>query len=283
LRALSTKLVAIVSQTSTNAPPAIVLVLAILICGCGLFGLAIGSFLNVVIYRVPRHQSIVSPRSACPKCATPIRERDNIPIVSWIVLRGKCRTCREPISIRYPLVELTCAALFAGAAARLGYNWALPAFLIFLASLLALSAIDVELLVLPKVIIYPTLLALAVLLTVAAGVTNDWHRLLIATLCAVGWFVVFFAINFASPRSLGFGDVRLSLVLGLGLGWLGIRFVILGFFAANLVGAIIGLVLIATKKMSREQPIPYGVFLALGAAIALYAGPEILAPFHTFS
>jgi len=226
--------------------------------------------------------SIVSPRSACPNCATPIRERDNVPVVSWLILRGRCRTCREPISIRYPLIELACAALFAGAAARLGYNWDLPAFLIFLASLLALSAIDVELLVLPKVIIYPSLVAIAALLTVAAGATNDWHRLLIAILCAAGWFVLFFVINFASPRALGFGDVRLAPILGLGLGWLGIRYVILGFFAANLVGAIIGLALIAAKKMSREQPIPYGVFLAIGAGIALYAGPEIIAPFHNF-
>lgn len=257
--------------------------LAILILGCGVFGLAIGSFLNVVIYRVPRKLSIVSPRSACPNCATPILERDNIPVVSWIILRGKCRNCREPISIRYPLIELVCAALFAGAAARLGYNWDLPAFLIFIASLLALSAIDVELLVLPKAIIYPSLIAMGALLIVAAGVSGDWHRLLIAAICAVSWFVVFFVINFASPRALGFGDVRLAPMLGLGLGWLGIRYVVLGFFAANLVGAVIGLALIAAKKMSREQPIPYGVFLALGAGIALYAGPEILAPFHALA
>ncbi len=256
--------------------------LTLLIVACFFFGLAIGSFLNVVIYRVPRHESIVSPRSACPKCATPIRERDNVPVLSWILLRGKCRTCREPISIRYPLIELTCAALFAGAAARLGYNWDLPAFLIFTASLLSLSAIDVELLVLPKVIIYPSLIAIGVLLILAAGVTNQWHRLLLAIFCALGWFVVFFVINFASPRALGFGDVRLAPVLGLGLGWLGIRYVLLGFFAANLVGALIGLALIAAKKMSREQPIPYGVFLAIGAGIALYAGPELLAPFRAY-
>jgi leader peptidase (prepilin peptidase)/N-methyltransferase len=164
----------------------------------------------------------------------------------------------------------------------LGFNWDLPAFLIFIASLLALSAIDVELLILPKVIIFPSLIAIGVLLIVAAGVTNQWHRLLIAVLCSVGWFVVFFVINFASPRALGFGDVRLAPVLGLALGWLGIRYVILGFFAANLVGALIGLGLIAAKKMSREQPIPYGVFLAIGAGIALYAGPELLAPFHAY-
>jgi leader peptidase (prepilin peptidase)/N-methyltransferase len=114
----------------------------------------------------------------------------------------------------------------------------------------------------------------------AAGLSHQWHRLLIAVLCAVGWFVVFFVLNFVSPRLLGLGDVRLSLVLGLGLGWLGVGYVLLGFFAANLIGAAIGVWLIATKRIRRDQPIPYGVFLALGTALAIYAGPELLAPFH---
>jgi leader peptidase (prepilin peptidase)/N-methyltransferase len=257
-------------------------VLALLIVGCGLFGLAIGSFLNVVIYRVPRQLSIVSPRSACPTCSTPILERDNIPVLSWLLLRGRCRTCHSPISARYPLVELACAGLFAGAAARTGFNWDLPAFLVLLASLLALACIDLELLLLPKSIIYPTLVAETGLLLLAAAVTGEWHRLLVAAICAASWFVLFFALNFASPRYLGFGDVRLAPLLGLGLGWLGWRYVVLGFFLANLVGALIGIFLIATKRMNRDQPIPYGVFLAMGAAIAIYAGPALLSPFQRF-
>jgi leader peptidase (prepilin peptidase) / N-methyltransferase len=257
-------------------------VLALLIVGCALFGLAIGSFLNVVIYRVPRHQSIVKPRSACTNCGVAILERDNIPLVSWLLLRGQCRNCKTPISRRYPLVELTCSALFAGAAARLGYNWDLPAMLVLMASLLALSCIDVELMLLPKLVVYPTLAALAALLLLDALITREWSHLFVAGVCAFGWFAAFFALNFANPRYLGFGDVRLAPVLGLGLGWLGWRYVVLGFFAANFIGAVIGIALLSTKRLSRDQPIPYGVFLALGAAFSLYAGPEILSPLQRF-
>lgn len=257
--------------------------LGLLIGGCAVLGLAVGSFLNVVIYRVPRHESIVSPRSACPTCHAQILDRDNIPIVSWVLLRGRCRNCREPISWRYPLVELTCAGLFAGAAARVGFDWDLPALIILLAGLFALACIDLEHLVLPKAVVYATLLPLASSLVLAAATTGEWHRLLIAGLCAAAWFVAFFVLNAVGPRYLGFGDVRLAPLLGLGLGWLGVRYVLLGFFAANLIGAVIGVTLIALKKMKRDQPIPYGVFLALGAALAIYAGPELLAPFQRFS
>ncbi len=153
--------------------------LGILIVLCGLFGLVVGSFLNVVIYRVPRGESVVSPRSACPSCGTQLLERDNVPVVSWLLLRGRCRHCHAPISAQYPLVELACAALFAGTAARFGYDWALPAFLVLFAGLLALSVIDVERLLLPKAIVWPLSLAVAALLVVAAAATGEWHDLLV--------------------------------------------------------------------------------------------------------
>ena len=257
--------------------------LGLLIGLCAVLGLAVGSFLNVIIYRVPRGESIVSPRSACPSCGTPIREIDNIPVVSWLLLRGSCRQCQAPISPRYPLVELCCAALFAGTAARFGYRWDLPAFLTLFAGLLALSCIDVEQMILPKKIVYPLTVVVAVLLLLPAAVTDDWHAYLVGALCAAGWFVVFFAMNLASPRLLGFGDVRLSVVLGLSLGWLGIGYVFLGFFAANLIGAAVGIWLIATKHMERQSPVPYGVFLASGCAVAVFAGPWLLRPFAHYA
>jgi len=254
-------------------------VLGVLIGFCALMGLAIGSFLNVVIYRVPQKMSIVSPRSACPSCGAFIAERDNVPVVSWLLLRGRCRHCHASISPQYPLVELACAALFAGLAARLGYDWALPAYLVLFAGLLALSVIDVETLLLPRAIVWPLSIAVTALFVLAAAITGQWHDLLVGAISGASWFAVFYAMNLASPRVLGYGDVRLAPVLGLALGWLGWRYVLLGFFAANLIGAVIGIALIASKRISRQQQIPYGVFLAAGCAVAVFAGPDLLRPF----
>ncbi len=254
--------------------------LAPLIVLCALLGLAVGSFLNVVIYRVPRHESIVSPPSTCPSCGSRIAARDNVPVLSWLLLRGRCRTCGESISWQYPAVELLTAGLFAGLAARFGYDWTLPPFLVLFAGLVALSWIDVERMVLPKAIVWPVSAAVAALVVTAAAITDDWHALWVAAACAGGWFVVFYALWLASPRILGFGDVRLAPVLGLALGWLGWRYVVLGFFAANLIGALIGVVLILAKKVERQQRVPYGVFLALGTAVAVYFGTELLRPFQ---
>jgi leader peptidase (prepilin peptidase)/N-methyltransferase len=248
----------------------------LLIVVCGAFGLAIGSFLNVVIYRVPRKESIVTPPSACPSCGTELAARDNIPVLSWVLLRGKCRTCGAPISWQYPVVELLTAGLFAGVAGRFGYNWAVPAYLALFAGLVALSWIDVERMVLPKAIVYPVSILVAVLLLIPAGVYGAWHSYWVAWAFAGGWFLLFYLMWFASPRLLGFGDVRLAPVLGLSLGWLGWRYVVLGFFAANLIGAVIGIGMVVASKADRQSRVPYGVFLALGTAVAVFAGPELL-------
>ena len=256
---------------------------ALLIIGCALLGLIVGSFLNVVIYRVPRNESIVSPPSACPRCATPIAVRDNVPVLSWLALRGKCRQCHAPIDVRYPVVELVTALLFAGVAVRFGFSWAIPVFLIFFAGLFALSWIDVEHLVLPKRVVYVQLSLVTAALLGDAIATHQWHRLIVALACSLVWFALFFFLNFIDPHWLGFGDVRLALTLGLALGWLGVADAILGFFAANLIGAAVGIALIAAGKIERSRRIPYGVFLTFGAAVAVFAGPALLTPFHLSS
>jgi leader peptidase (prepilin peptidase) / N-methyltransferase len=252
----------------------------LLLIYCASLGLVVGSFLNVVIYRVPRNQSIVRPRSACPQCHHPIRGRDNIPVISWILLRGHCRHCHSPISSRYPLVELSTAALFVLTALRIGVHIDVGAYLILDASLVALALIDFEHLLLPRSVVYSSLIGVGVWLIASAAHYGQWHRLLIAALCAVTWFVCFFMLNFSSPRSLGFGDVRLSFVLGLALGWLGVGVVFIGFFLSNLIGAVVGLILIATKKTTRDQPIPYGVYLAIGTTLAILGGPALMAHWH---
>ncbi len=254
--------------------------MAELISFVAIVGLVVGSFLNVVIYRVPRHLSIVRPRSACPGCHTPIREVDNIPVISWLVLRGRCRTCHAPISVRYPLVEAGTGLLFAVTAWRIGEHLDLGAYLMLDAALVALALIDLEHLVLPRSIIYVDLAGVAAWLTVCAGVDHQWRRLVVAIVWASGWFVVFFLLNFLSPRSLGYGDVRLSALLGLALGWLGTGVLLIGFFTANLLGAVVGLTLIGLKKRRRDEPIPYGVYLAAGTVVAILVGPALLAHWH---
>lgn len=253
---------------------------AVLVAGLGLFGLVIGSFLNVVIYRVPRGESIVAPRSRCPACGTTLRATDNIPVVSFIALRGRCRSCHAPISVQYPIVEVLTACLFAATAARFGFAWPLPAFVVLSAGLVALATIDVERQILPKVIVYVVTALVAVLLVVAAATTDDWRRLLIALACAAVWFGVFFVIHAASPESLGFGDVRLVFVLGLALGWLGIGYVLAGLFVASFIGGVVGIGLIATKRASLTTRLSFGPFLTLGAEIVVFAGSAILSPFH---
>jgi leader peptidase (prepilin peptidase)/N-methyltransferase len=176
-------------------------------------------------------------------------------------------------------VECATGALFAGMAARMGYAWQLPAFLVLAAALLALGCIDLELLILPKKIVYPALALEAPLLVLASAATHHWYPLEVAAISAGAWFVLFLVMNLASPRILGFGDVRLAPLIGMALGWLGWKYVVLGFFAANVIGLVVGLALITTGRMKRDQPIPYGIFLAAGAGLAIYAGPELLVHF----
>jgi leader peptidase (prepilin peptidase) / N-methyltransferase len=246
-----------------------------LVACCGLVGLAVASFVNVVAYRVPRHESIVTPGSHCPACDHAVRPFDNVPLVSWLLLGGRCRDCGERISVRYPLVEALGGLVFALTALALGASWALPAFLVLMGGLLALACVDLEQHLLPVRILYPVLAGVALLLVGAAAGSGAWQRLLVAGACAAGWFAAFFVLNALSPRLLGFGDVRLAALIGLGLGWLGVPFLLLGIFAGCFAGSVVGLGLIGAGRMRRDTPLPFGVFLALGALIAVVLGPAL--------
>ena len=239
-------------------------------------GLAVGSFLNVVIHRVPLRQSIVTPRSACPSCGTTLAERDNVPVVSWLVLGGRCRTCREPISPRYPLVELGTAVLFGAAAIRLGADWALPAFCLFFAALLAVALIDLEHFIVPNRIVFPMLAISLPLLGIAALLERDAWPLLTGLAGALLASNALLIINLISPRGMGMGDVKLALLLGLFLGWLGLGHVALGLFLGFLLGAIGGILLIALGIKGRKDPVPFAPFLAAGAIVAVLAGEVLL-------
>lgn len=244
----------------------------LLVVGAALGGLAIGSLLTVVIFRVPLGQRVLRPPSACPRCAARIRRRDTIPMLSWMALRGRCRACQAPISARYPLVEAITAGVFVEVGLRFGWSWSLPGELAFVAGLVALSFCDFEHLVLPKRIVYPTGAGVAFGLLLATGVQGTWGRLGTAVACAAVELAVLFTVAVISPRAMGWGDVRLGPLVALGLGWLGARYAVLGFLLANLIGAVVGVALIATRRATRRTPVPYGVFLALGAVLALPLG-----------
>lgn len=252
---------------------------AFLVVVCGVLGLLVGSFLNVVIWRVPRDESIVTPRSHCPQCDNELRNVDNIPVVSWLFLRGKCHFCDNPISARYPLVELLTGLLFAAMALRFDEGdelWALPAYLVLSASLVAISGIDIDHHRIPNKIVYPTLFAVAPLLAVAAAGTGEWDSLVRAAAGGAIGFGILFLIHVAAPRGMGFGDVRLAGLLGVALGWLGLGHVFVGLFLGFLTSSVISLLLIGLRIRSRKDRIPFGPFLALGAVLAVFVGRPLL-------
>jgi leader peptidase (prepilin peptidase) / N-methyltransferase len=238
------------------------------IAATGLLGGLIGSFLNVVAHRVPRGESLVSPGSHCPACDAPVRPYDNIPVLSWLLLRGRCRSCGVRISPRYPLVELLTAAVFVIVVALNGLDEDLLLELPFVAALIALAAIDLDHRLLPNRIVYP-LAAWGVVATLLVE-RPDLAENLIA---GAGAFTFLFLAVLAYPRGMGMGDVKLAGVMGLYLGLSVIPALLLAFLA----GSLVGLTMIAREGASaRKKAVPFGVFLALGGIVALLAGPELI-------
>jgi leader peptidase (prepilin peptidase)/N-methyltransferase len=241
------------------------------------FGLCIGSFLNVAIWRLPRGASVVRPPSQCPACATPLRRRELVPVVSWLALRGRCGTCGAAISARYPLVELTTGILFVAIGLRFGWSWALPAYLTFAAVAVVLAGIDVDTLTLPRRIIYGAAAAGGGLLAVASIGSGQPSRLLGAAVGAAVAVACLLAIHLIAPRAMGFGDVRFAGLIGLHLGWLGLVDVPTGLFLGFAFGAVTGVAWLAVRGRDWRMRIPFGPFLAAGALVTVVWGEPLAA------
>jgi len=263
-----------------------------------LFGAAIGSFLNVVIHRVPNEESIVFPNSACPKCSSAIRPYDNIPILSWLLLRGRCRNCQAPISPRYPAVELLTALLFVLVYWQIGFNPLLPVAFIFVAAIVALIFIDSEHMILPNVITYPLFVfAIAVRIFFPLVLGNiyqldvglwpfhqpnwpGWLLMLLGGLfgALVGggflWLVGALWKALRGVEAMGFGDVKMMAAVGALLGW---RLAMLATFLGAFSGALIGGIYVARQKdKDLQSQIPFGIFLGIGSILSLLFGERII-------
>jgi len=264
-----------------------------------LFGAAVGSFLNVVIHRVPNEESIIFPNSACPNCGNPIKPYDNIPILSWLVLRGKCRNCKNPISSRYPAVELLTALLFVLVFWQIGFNVFLPVCLIFVTTIVALIFIDAENMILPDVINFP-LLFFALLVRLIYPIffsaeyfsdlkifplnqLADYPVWLVSLIGAVLgglmgggslWLVGEIWKRLRGVDAMGFGDVKMMFAVGALLGW---RLTLLSIFLGAFSGAVIGVFLIARQKdKDLQTQIPFGIFLGIGSIIAILFGEQLV-------
>ncbi|MEU0529968.1 prepilin peptidase [Amycolatopsis tolypomycina] len=247
--------------------------MAVLVVAAGVLGLLVGSFLNVVIHRVPRGESVVRPPSHCPGCGQAIKARHNVPVVGWLVLRGRCAGCGTRISVRYPLVELGTAVLFALLALRLGPP-DLPAFLYFGAIGIALALIDLDVRRLPDAIVLPSYPVLLVLLAASAWWRDDWWSLARAGIGGAALFAFYLLLALAYPAGMGFGDVKLAGILGGILAYLSWPALLVGAFGGFLLGALAGVVVLATRKGGRKTALPFGPFMIAAALLAIFAaGP----------
>ena len=243
-----------------------------------LFGLLVGSFSNVCIHRLPREESLVRPRSRCPGCGAPIAAWHNIPILSWLLLRGRCAACKEPISARYPLVEAANGVLWAGLVQLGGVSPRSLALLPFLTALLVLALIDLDVQILPDPI---TLGGIACGLLAsplgAPDLRSALWSVLAAALAALGGYLAFWAIGVAAERwygeeALGEGDWKLAAMLGAWLGWRGL---LLSVFLGCLAGAVVGLSLLA-RGGGRRDKLPLGTFLAGAGVLVVFTGDSLL-------
>ena len=251
-----------------------------------LLGFVVGGFVNLLVDRVPRKQPLVPLGGGCRACrpepeadAGPDADSDlpgPVGLVLWPLRGRRCRVCARPAWPRYAVVQLLTAAAFAGVGLRFGADWAVPAYLVLFTSLVAVSVIDLELHIIPNRIVYPTIFASVPLLALAAAVQGDAGRMGRALLGAALAWAALLVIHLVSPAGMGFGDVRLSFVLGLFLGWLDLKSVLTGLFLGFLLGAVLGGLLVALRLRGRRDHIPFGPFLAGGAVLTVFFGDALV-------
>lgn len=239
-------------------------------------GLLIGSFLTVVVDRVPRGASVVRPGSACGACGLELGPLDLVPVFSWLALRGRCRRCRAPIGVEPLVMELGTAALFVVMVLRFGPTWEAAAFCVLSAGLLALSWIDLRTRRLPREITYTVAAVGAPLLVVAALVDGRPGRI-VTMLAGAAIALAFMGLVYVASRGgMGDGDVRLSPLLGGYLGWLGLGYVPVGLFLGFLFGAVVGVAAMVAGTAGRKTALPFGPFLAVGTVVGVIAGEAII-------
>jgi leader peptidase (prepilin peptidase)/N-methyltransferase len=246
---------------------------------CPLAGLIFGSFLNVVIWRVPNSLSVVKPGSFCPNCRSPIKWYDNIPIFSWIFLGGHCRNCSKSISFQYPAVEISNAILWYFCAEFVKPLVAIPVSLVFVSSMLSLSIIDFKYLRLPNKIIYPSALLSAMFLVGASAYSAKWLNLLSAAATAAAALTLFALIFLLAPKGgFGFGDVRLAGFQGLVLGWFGWKLELANIIFTFILAGFFGLAVLATGKKKMKDKLAFGPFMAISALIILILAHSLFSP-----
>lgn len=249
-----------------------------MIAAFGLLGLLVGSFLNVCIHRLPRGESLLWPASHCPSCQRPLAWYENVPLVSWLVLRGRCRSCGAPISLAYPLVEAATGLVCAGAALVYGLTWLLAIRLLFASSLIVLFVIDLRHRILPNAITLP---GIAVGFVASWFLPPGWLSSLIG-IAAGGGILLGIAEAYYRVRGqegLGMGDVKMLAMIGAFLGW---PLTILTLVLASFAGSVVGVALIASRRGSMQAALPFGTFLALGAIVAAVAGDAVLTWYLSF-
>lgn len=250
----------------------------------GLLGLVVGSFLNVVVYRVPAGISLLRP-SRCPSCDAPVRPWQNIPVVSWVVQRGRCASCGNGISVRYPLVELATALAFVVVLSLVVETYdALPvaalvtlvlAYLYLASISLVLTLIDLDVRRLPNPIVVPAYVVMGVLFALACVFGAPWQGLVRAAVGGAALFAFYFVLRLIRPAGMGGGDVKLAGVLGAALGWIGWGSLVVGTFAAFVLGGVFGIALMLGRRAVRKTAIPFGPWMILGAWCGILAGEEI--------